>query len=213
VTLYLVTAVGCYLIGSFPTAYVVVKVASHSDIRYAGTGNVGGLNAYEVTHSRTAGTIVILVDALKGAAALLATRLFLNSSGTALSLAFFSVVIGHCYPVWLKFHGGRGLATAAGGMMFIGWFFVALWMSVWLVAGFFSKNIHIRNVSAILMSPVIVSMIPHPLIQELIQPEFSSNQFIALAFIVCGLLLLRHIQPLRELTNASKGIDTQNKMM
>jgi acyl phosphate:glycerol-3-phosphate acyltransferase len=209
---YLVVAVACYLIGSFPTAYFVVKFTSHKDIRYVGSGNVGGFNAYEVTRSKIVGTSVIFVDVVKGLAAILIARFFFNPNPTMTSLAFCSVVIGHGYPIWLKFHGGRGLATSAGAMVLISWTFVVMWMLVWLLTGLVSKNIHVRNASAIIICPVIVSMVPRPFLQKFVtaQSGWNSSQFIALSFIVCGLLLLRHLRPLRELTAAQKEIDIHN---
>src|SRR5512140_1590079 len=103
-----------YLLGSFPTAYILVRWKSKTDIRMVGSGNVGGLNSYVVTKSKALAAIVVLIDALKGVAAVLIAPLITGDSFIFMAAAGIGAVLGHNFPVWLRFKGGRGLATAAG---------------------------------------------------------------------------------------------------
>ncbi|MDE3058258.1 MAG: glycerol-3-phosphate acyltransferase, partial [Bacteroidota bacterium] len=117
-----------YLIGSFPTAYFVVKRNTQKDIRSLGSGNVGGMNAYEVTGNKFVGILVVGIDALKGIVVVLAVKLLISSAVDVVIVGMTAGIIGHCYPVWLKFHGGRGLAIGAGMLLVTAWIFVAVWL-------------------------------------------------------------------------------------
>jgi len=108
-----------YFIGSFPTAYVVSRLTRGIDIRSAGSGNVGAANVHRVI-GRGWGVFVAVVDMLKGSLAILITGI--ASTVTApwlLSLAGLAAVLGHNYPVWLKFKGGKGVATTYGVVFFL----------------------------------------------------------------------------------------------
>jgi len=118
------TALAAYALGSFPTAYLVGRLARGIDVRQAGEGNVGARNAFhEVGHGW--GLVVFVVDMAKGAGVAL---LFGRSPLWQLALAAFFLVLGHAYPVWLGFVGGKGLACVGG-------FTVALFPLAALVGG------------------------------------------------------------------------------
>jgi acyl phosphate:glycerol-3-phosphate acyltransferase len=101
-----------YLLGSLPTAYLLGRWKKGVDIRQLGGGNMGALNAAREL-GRTAGLIVLLVDAAKGSGAVLIARA-LGVGQIWIYLAGFAAVIGHCWPVFLKFKGGKGAATTLG---------------------------------------------------------------------------------------------------
>jgi glycerol-3-phosphate acyltransferase PlsY len=107
-------AVG-YLIGTFPSADLVARVASRGsiDIRRAGSGNPGGLNSMRVL-GRSWGVLVILLDVLKGA---IAGFVGLAISDAAAYAAGTAAIAGHVWPVWTRFQGGRGVATAGGSFL------------------------------------------------------------------------------------------------
>ena len=188
-----------YLIGSLPTAYIVVKRKAHIDIRSAGSGNVGTLNAYEVTGERFIGLVVLLVDVLKGAFAVLLTSCVLGSTSDAISASLVGVVVGHCFPVWLMFKGGRGLATAAGAMLAVSWIFVVMWLACWIVGYSFSKNIHVGNIVAIIASPLLGYVVPKSIILKFTMGTFSAAQILLIYSMMYAVLLIRHIGPLRDL--------------
>lgn len=97
-----------YAVGSLPIGYLVAQSAGGVDVRRVGSGNVGATNVYRATNLATAIT-VMLADMGKGAAAVL-----LAGGGVNAVVAGVAAVIGHIYPVWLRFRGGKGVATASG---------------------------------------------------------------------------------------------------
>ena len=191
-----------YLIGSLPTAYIVVKRRSRIDIRSAGSGNVGTLNAYEVTGERLVGLVVLAVDVLKGSFAVLLTARLWGSTSDALSASLVGVVVGHCFPVWLKFRGGRGLAAAAGAMLVVSWIFVAMWLVCWFAGYSFSKNIHFGNIVAIVASPLMGCVLPKEIVLKFTIEPFSAGSILVVYCIMSSVLFIRHIGPLRELISS-----------
>jgi acyl phosphate:glycerol-3-phosphate acyltransferase len=105
-----------YLLGSIPFSFVVARLFGVADVRAVGSGNVGATNVMR-SAGRTAGILAFLLDASKGAvAALLVQRLEGTSSALAPAAAA-AAVLGHMYPVWLGFRGGKGVATGAGAFL------------------------------------------------------------------------------------------------
>lgn len=206
--LYVTAFAFSYLIGSLPTAYIVVKRKANIDIRSAGSGNVGTLNAYEVTGKRFIGILVLVVDIAKGAGAVLLTRLIFSQEPLVISVALVAVVVGHCFPVWLKFHGGRGLAPAAGAMLVTGWIFVLLWLVSWGIGYWFSKNIHVGNIVAIIAAPILGYFIPQEIIMRTIVAGFSVSGILLAYSAMSVALLVRHIEPLRTLISTPSKKDT-----
>ncbi|HWN43632.1 MAG TPA: glycerol-3-phosphate 1-O-acyltransferase PlsY [Thermoanaerobaculia bacterium] len=103
-----------YLLGSIPFSYLIVKLKTHKDVRSVGSGNVGATNAMRAA-GKGAGIAALLLDIGKGIAAVLIARR-LGAAPALVGAAAFFVMLGHCYPVWLKFQGGKGVATTAGAM-------------------------------------------------------------------------------------------------
>ena len=196
------TFIASYLIGSLPTAYIVVKRKSDIDIRNAGSGNVGTLNAYEVTGTRMVGIVVLVVDLFKGAFAVLGARVVFGNAPEIISCALVGVVVGHCFPVWLGFKGGRGLAPAAGAVLVVGWMFVCAWIICWTVAYLFSRNIHVGNIFAIVAVPILGYLGPEKIIGATIAGGYSVSQFLLVYSLMSVILLIRHVGPLRELIEA-----------
>ncbi len=111
-----------YLFGSLPTGYVVVKIKTGRDIRLLGSGNIGATNVGRVLGKKWA-VGVTLVDMFKGGAIVMLCRV-LGGSDFYIALSALGAVLGHNYPVWLGFHGGKGVATTFGTL-----FFVQIWYS------------------------------------------------------------------------------------
>lgn len=187
-----------YLIGSVPTAYLVVKSTAKLDIRTVGSGNVGGRNALEVTGNKWVGIVVVIVDLLKGVLAVGAAGEIFPGDVTTISVAMSGVVFGHCYPIWLRFQGGRGLATAAGVFLMTSWAWVAVWFMIYFVFEKVSKNVHAASVIALVGSPLVVWLLPNSLIVLLIPSEFTVEQFFVAGILVMAVCLSRHIEPMKE---------------
>src|SRR5882672_10717890 len=102
-----------YLLGSLPFGLLVAKVFGRGDVRKEGSGNIGATNVSRVAGPR-AGILTLLLDGAKGAAAVLVAGRYSNDSAMWMVIAGLVALVGHCFPVWLKFKGGKGVATAAG---------------------------------------------------------------------------------------------------
>jgi len=105
--------VAAYLIGAIPTGIILTKLAGGEDIRKAGSGNIGATNVYRVA-GRTLGVLTLIGDCFKGLLPVLVATEAFALTGTPLALVALAAFIGHCYPVYLGFKGGKGVATALG---------------------------------------------------------------------------------------------------
>lgn len=104
---------GAYLLGSLPFGLLLAKMFGEKDVRQHGSGNIGATNVSRVA-GPVAGILTLILDAAKGAAAVCIAAGLTERSATAMMLAGISVLIGHCFPIGLKFKGGKGVATALG---------------------------------------------------------------------------------------------------
>lgn len=192
-----------YLIGSFPTAYLIVKFRHKKSILEEGTGNVGARNTFDVTNSKFDGALVLLIDFLKG---LLPVLWCFNYSGAAAVLVLFPSVfllIGHNYSVWLKFKGGRGLATGAGIMTIVNFTLVIIWLILYFVLNRIIKNVHISAVITLILLPVSIVFFQGFILEfnnSHLQGIENQFQFLfAFCSCVCIVILLKHISPILEI--------------
>lgn len=107
-----------YGIGSIAFGIIVTKYFDLGDLRAIGSGNIGATNVLR-TGNKTAAALTVLLDGAKGAVALLLAGLFAGQD--AAQVAAFAAMIGHCYPIWLRFKGGKGVATFLGIMLALAW--------------------------------------------------------------------------------------------
>lgn len=105
--------VAAYFFGSIPFGLLLAKLFGGTDVRKAGSGNIGATNVVRVA-GPLAGILTLLLDAAKGSAAVVLAARLTNESAMWMMVAGFLALIGHCFPVWLRFKGGKGVATAAG---------------------------------------------------------------------------------------------------
>ncbi len=134
---YILLAVVCYIIGSFPTAYLVVKGFTGKNILNFGTGNVGTMNTHRATNNKVLTILVLLGDLAKGFLAYsISNQLFLAGQIElilGLSIGGFCMILGHNYSLFLKFKGGKGLASGAGFLAGISPTFVIVWIIIFLL--------------------------------------------------------------------------------
>lgn len=192
---YIVSLISAYLAGSFPTAYVLVKWKSRLDIRQAGSGNVGTMNTFDVTGSKALSLGVLIVDVVKGALAVFLSGFFPGSDIWIAGAAGVGAVFGHNYPVWLRFRGGRGLATASGVFLMTGWVFVPLWLLLWKLVYHLTKDIHTANIAATMLALALTLVVPDAALLWCVGPE-SLVGFRAMTAVVCALIMIRHLDVL-----------------
>ncbi len=188
---YIFSLVLGYVVGSFPSAFVLVKWKSRVDIRTAGSGNVGTMNTFDVTGSKSLSIAVLLMDLLKGSLAVFLAGVLIGHAPEVAGAAGIGAVLGHNYPVWLNFHGGRGLATAAGVFTLVGWVFIPVWCLLFVLTYVPWRDIHTSNIISLIVAPVLVWFAPDSALRWCV-PAGSLETFRVAGGIICVLILIRH---------------------
>ena len=134
--LTIILIVAAYGVGSIPFGLIFTKLAGRGDIRTIGSGNIGATNVLR-TGSRKLAVLTLIFDAGKGAVAVVAATYFADAHSAA--FVGLMVVIGHCFPVWLKFAGGKGVATSLAVFAALDLLLGAVFVIVWLVTAFISR--------------------------------------------------------------------------
>ncbi|MEI8133504.1 MAG: glycerol-3-phosphate acyltransferase [bacterium] len=185
--------IACYLIGSIPVAYLITKKRAGIDLRSSGSRNIGARNAYETTGNKRLGFVILVLDMHK--AIILLVILSRIGYSDAVGIAAVAIMLGHCYPIFLKFHGGRGLATAAAISLMFNPIFMAIWFAGYFITGIFQKQVHIQSVVATVCCLVVELL-------KLSDFGFGREGIIEvvgdlhIAWILIFLIILsRHIQP------------------
>lgn len=197
---------GGYLIGSVPIAFLLVRRTSNIDIRHAGSGNVGSYNAFVVTRSKSLGLLVGILDGLKGLAAVLLAGLFAEPTLGVQTFSLFGAIVGHNYPVWLKFQGGRGLATAAGGLFVFGLSYTIVWCTIWAIARGAGRDILTANLISIFVTPLILAILPWEWVAMALPAHTEEARFVLVAVLLSFLLLPRHDDILREIWKGGQEV-------
>ena len=149
----LLWAVLGYLIGSVPFGVIVAKAMGLGNLRDIGSGNIGATNVLR-TGSKPAAAATLLRDGAKGALALLLARSL--SGEDAAQVAALAAMIGHCYPVWLKFQGGKGVATFLGILLAIAWPVGLAVCAAWLIGAALTRMSSMGGLVAAAASSILV---------------------------------------------------------
>ena len=177
--------VGGYLIGSIPFGVLATRFAGAGDIRQVGSGNIGATNVLR-TGRKDLAAITLVGDAGKGAVAVvLAQLLFSNPWITAAAGA--AAFLGHLFPIWLKFKGGKGVATFYGIMLAASWPAGLLAAATWLLVAFLFRISSLAALVAASLAPIYVLVTDQP----------RSMSFLALFMAV--LIFIRHHENIRRL--------------
>jgi glycerol-3-phosphate acyltransferase PlsY len=177
-----------YLLGSIPFGLLLTRAAGLGDIRTIGSGNIGATNVLR-TGNRKIAAATLLLDGLKGAVAVLLARVIGSGAlgGPEAALwAGFGAVLGHCFPIWLGFRGGKGAATAYGVLIAAAWPVGLLAGAIWLAM---AKLVRISSASALTsfaLAPVLALLLADP-----------ATALLALAIAV--LVFARHHENIRRL--------------
>ncbi|HEY6803945.1 MAG TPA: glycerol-3-phosphate 1-O-acyltransferase PlsY [Pyrinomonadaceae bacterium] len=158
----LISILVSYLLGSIPFGYLIVTVTTGNDIRETGSGGTGATNVSRRA-GKSAGILTLVLDALKGAfAILMAERLMLDVDHAAwwIGLAGVTAMIGHIFPCWLKFRGGKGVATGVGVFLMIAPYAILLSGLIFIIAVWTTRYVSLGSILAALSIPVIVLIWP-----------------------------------------------------
>jgi glycerol-3-phosphate acyltransferase PlsY len=154
--------VAAYLIGSIPFGILLAKLFGSVDVRKAGSGNIGATNVARVA-GPLPGILTLVLDGVKGAAAVWLAGRFANESALWMTVAGLSALLGHCFPVWLRFRGGKGVATAAGMFLALCWPAALGAIGVFILVVLFSRFVSLGSVSAAATMPLLIYLLwaPH----------------------------------------------------
>ncbi|HEY6273951.1 MAG TPA: glycerol-3-phosphate 1-O-acyltransferase PlsY [Terriglobales bacterium] len=206
-TLYLTIAVVAYLLGSIPFGYLLVKTFRGEDIRLSGSGNIGATNVAR-SGAKGLGAITLLLDIVKGLLAVGLSWLLARStynvcgpSGAAcipawhlMGVAAFFAVAGHVFPVWLKFKGGKGVATALGVFLLLFPKAVLVSLAVFVIVLFVSRYVSLGSILAALVFPIAS--------YYFYRPDWPALLPVAAA---SALVILKHYHNIRRLVSGKES--------
>jgi len=155
---YLLVGFAAYLIGSIPFGLVVTRLFGLGDIRQIGSGNIGTTNVLR-TGNKLAAFLTLILDAGKGAVAVLTARAIFGEDSAGLAGLF--AMIGHLYPVFLKFRGGKGVATFLGTLLALSWPVGIAACAVWLVTALVTRYSSLSALVASALAPVFTYFLYH----------------------------------------------------
>jgi len=196
--------IASFLTGSIPTAWLILRSYDGRDLRDEGSGNIGTMNAYEVSRSRFVGVIVLVIDVFKGAVPLLVLLLLPNPSYLAAAFAMVGVVLGHNYSPWIGWKGGRGLAAALGAGLLLFPVFALVWGVFWLAAFVKTRHVHVGNIAATVLAPFTTLLAPGVFNAGMVFHVHPAYLFPCSTFVLATLILLKHVQPMRELLSSKR---------
>jgi acyl phosphate:glycerol-3-phosphate acyltransferase len=210
-TIYVIVAIIAYLLGSIPFGYVLVKFVRGDDIRLSGSGNIGATNVAR-SGARGLGALTLLLDVLKGAAAVwiaaaIAASSYNRCAGVSetfglpcipalrlMSLAALFAVLGHIFPVWLKFKGGKGVATALGVFALLFPKAVLISLIIFIVVLGMSRYVSLGSILAAMAFPIAAYFLYKP-------PWIT----LVLAAAVSAVVVLKHRQNIRRLVAGTEN--------
>jgi len=196
---YAVVAVGSYLLGSIPFGYLLVRTFKGSDIRQTGSGNIGATNVVR-SGSKWLGLMTLLLDALKGGIAV-EFGMLLFPGGTISSFyavgafAALCAIAGHMFPVWLRFRGGKGVATAAGAFAVLAPLSTLVCLLVFIVVVALTRFVSLGS---------IVGVVVFPIATWFLAPEHSLV-FELLISVAALLIVVKHHQNIGRLLNGTEN--------
>ncbi len=193
--------IGSYLLGSIPFGYLAGQLTG-IDIRKVGSGNIGATNVVRVLGKKY-GYPVFVLDFLKGFGAVKISMLISTSSPPQWNspaifgiAAAMSCVVGHSYPLWLKFKGGKGVATSAGALFALTPIAGFIGLAIWLVTFFVTRYVSLASVTAAIALPIVILVIHRP----------DKNPKVIFYFAVCiaAVVIWRHRSNLSRLLRGTE---------
>ncbi|HET7151731.1 MAG TPA: glycerol-3-phosphate 1-O-acyltransferase PlsY [Candidatus Acidoferrum sp.] len=154
--------IAAYFLGSIPFGLILAKLFAGEDVRKSGSGNIGATNVVRVV-GPVAGILTLLLDLAKGSGAVLLAERISNESAAWMMVAAFAALIGHCFPVWLKFKGGKGVATAAGVFLVLSPLACLVAVVLFLLVVIFWRYVSLGSIAAAAAMPLLMYFLwaPH----------------------------------------------------
>jgi len=185
-----------YLLGDIPFGYVLVRLTTGRDVRASGSGNIGATNVLRTT-GRAAGVATLLLDIGKGYLAVWLAGLLMGGSAAWMSGAALAVMIGHSYPVFLRFHGGKAVAAFVGGFLCLTPIPLAAVLVVFVVMVAWTRHISLGSIVGAGTFPLAVWLIEHPPLTVVIAAVLSG-----------ALIIYRHRENIARLRAGTESVFT-----
>ena len=202
---YLLSSLIGYLLGSFPTAYIFLRQTKGVDITQIGSGNVGAMNSFEVTNSKVIGITVFLFDFIKGILSTVIPVFIFPGNFLFPALGLLFAVFSHCFNPWIKFKGGRGLATAAGGAAIIFPYLLVVWAILWGIFYIMRKDILLANIAATVFSLLVLFGTSNIAVKYTYPISPGVELLIMVSSAILIIIFIKHIEPLKELIENQKN--------
>jgi acyl phosphate:glycerol-3-phosphate acyltransferase len=192
---YLITAAFSYLLGSIPFGYLLVRIFKGEDVRTSGSGNIGATNV--ARKSPALGVATLLLDAAKGLAAVLFARTFFGGphQQLILTMAAFFAVLGHLFPLWLKFRGGKGVATSLGAFILLTPKSILCMVILFLFIAVAFRYVSLGSVTVAAAFPLLVWALR----------EYGDPRQLILIALVSALVIWKHRQNISRLTAGTES--------
>ena len=178
----------CYFLGSIPFGLILTKVFLKKDIRKVGSGNIGATNVLR-TGNKTIGYLTLIFDVLKAVIPVLYIKL---NFPEFVYISSLSVFIGHVFPAWLKFRGGKGVATYLGILFSINYILGIVFIISWLIIFIISKYSSLGSILASLIIPIFIFF----------NTKFENEYFFIIMFV---LILFTHRENVKRLINKEES--------
>ncbi len=192
---YLIVAAIGYLLGSIPSGYLLVRIFTGEDVRASGSGNIGATNV--ARKSPALGIATLVLDAAKGLAAVLVSRALFSGPHQKLIMttAAFFAVLGHLFPVWLRFRGGKGVATSLGAFILLTPKSILFMLVLFLVIAVAFRYVSLGSVAVAAAFPLLAWALH----------EYVDSWQLVLIALVSALVIWRHRQNIGRLAAGTES--------
>jgi acyl phosphate:glycerol-3-phosphate acyltransferase len=198
---YFLIGLSAYLLGSIPFGFLLVRLFLKEDIRAKGSGNIGATNVVR-SGAKKLGALTFILDAFKGFFAVwLASRIFFSLGlapvplTNATALAALCAILGHIYPVWLRFKGGKGVATAFGVFLALAPLAALAGLAVFAIIFALSKYVSLASILAAIAFLLFALFLPH---------AAHSPWLVAVIILIPIIVIAKHHQNIRRLLNGTE---------
>lgn len=188
---YILTVVLAYLIGSIPSGLILGKLLWHTDLREHGSHNIGATNAWR-TLGKRAGIAVFIADSIKGQAGV-AMGLLLAGTPLAAVLGGLFAIIGHSFSLFLRFHGGKGVATSLGVLTMLMGNVTLIVFAVWFAIVYLTRYVSLGSIVAGFLTPILAALFGYPM------------EYVLFTVIAAILVIVRHRENIVRLMNGTEN--------
>jgi glycerol-3-phosphate acyltransferase PlsY len=182
-----------YLIGSIPTGFILTRLIVGQDLRTVGSGGTGATNARRALGSRW-GAVVALIDVAKGILAVIVAR-GLTDDALVIAIAGAVVVVGHCWPVWLGFQGGKGVATGGGAAMALSLWCLLL-IPIIIIPVVVTRYVSLGSLTAAASAPIIFGI--------LAMTDQTPTEYLIFAVVAAATIIWRHRENIGRLRGGTE---------